>query len=163
MGKPLEHLRHWPGLFVREGDRIVPAPEEDERLARTYPDWPDKGPVYGGRRITVMAKKDAYSVGEEVRVIHVFEAIEPGHRVYVMGPKPVQGEYVDEKLATGPPPTGGDPLVPLNYNGRVLPSPAVDYNYEITSYKFSEPGTHRILWKIGPLRSNVLKVTVLHR
>jgi hypothetical protein len=51
--------------------------------------------------------------------------------------------------------------VPKNYDGRALPSPAVDYNYEITQYRFAEPGLHQIYWQIGNLRSNTLSLEVV--
>jgi hypothetical protein len=90
----------------------------------------------------------------------VHEAVEPGHRVYVMGPKLVYGEYVDGQPTTPAPPPGENPLLPPIYNGRVLPSPAVDYNFEITSYSFTEPGTHHIQWRLEPLQSNVIAVEI---
>jgi len=156
-----EHLRRWPGLFVYEGDRIVEAPAEDQAVARGYPHWPDKGTVTNGMRITIMTGKSVCNTGEEVRVIHVFEATEPGAEVYVMGPKPVFGEYVDDVLVTEPPPDVEDPWVPLEYDGATLPSPAVDYGYEITSYAFDRPGMHHIYWRLGPLQSNTLEVEVV--
>jgi hypothetical protein len=157
-----EYLQHWPGLYVREGNQVVEAPAEDSSLARGYPRWPAKGPVQGGRRLTIMTRKTSYQPGEAVRVIHVVEFTEPGHDAYIMGPKPVYGEYVDDQLATPPPPEG-DPLVPLDYDGATLPSPAVDYNYEITSYTFDQPGMHQIFWRLDTLQSNVLTLTVEER
>lgn len=156
-----EHLRHFPGVYVRTEDgKIVEAPAADQAVARQYPHWPDKGEVVGGRRLTIMTAKSIYEVGEEVRVIHVFEATAPGHEVYVMGPKPVHGEYVDGSLATPPAPAGEEPWVPAIYDGTVLESPAVDYGYEITTYCFSEAGRHMIVWKLGPLESNTLEIMV---
>jgi hypothetical protein len=151
----------WPGLYVRQGDRIVEAPAEDQAVAKGYPDWPDKGVIWRGLRITIMTKKQTYEVEEEVRVLHVFEATEPGKEAYVMGPKPVYGEYVDGKLVTAPPPDVNTPWVPTLYDGPVLPGPAVDYNYDITTYTFNETGAHQIYWQLGPLRSNVLEVEIV--
>lgn len=151
------HLRHWPGLFVRQNGRIVQAPAEDQAVARGYARWPDKGPLMEGKRITVMARRTSYGVKEEIRVIHVYEVIVPGQQVYVMGPKPIYGEYLDGKLATPELPPEEDPFAPRNYNGRVVPSPAVDYNYEITCYGVSAPGRHRLWWHQGSLRSNTLE------
>ena len=157
-----EHLRRWPGLSVRAGERIVEAPAEDQSVARGYPAWPDKGAVTNGMRITVMARKQTCNVGEAVRVIHVFEATEPGEEVYVMGPKPIFGEYVDGVLVTEPPPDVEDPWIPTMYDGATLPSPAVDYNYDITSYVFAEAGVHQVCWRLGPLESNVLRIEVVN-
>jgi hypothetical protein len=156
-----DYLKRWPGLYIREGDRIITAPADDQSVAQRYPWWPDKGPITEGRRLTIMTKKTTYLVNEEVRIIHVFEATEPGTTVYVMGPKPVLGEYVDGQRATDLPPEWEDPLEPSIYDGRTLPSPAVDYNFDITTYVFAEPGSHEIHWKLGPLKSNVLRLEII--
>jgi hypothetical protein len=154
-----EHLQRWPGLWVREGDRIADAPARDAAVARSYPRYRDKGPVAGGKRITILTEDETHLVGDEVRVVHVVEFVEPGHQAYVMGPKPVFGEFIDDELVTEPVPAG-DPLVPAEYNGVTLPSPAVDYNFEITTYTFHEPGIYWIQWRLGQLVSNTLEVIV---
>jgi len=154
------YLSRWPGLYVRDGNQIVAAPEEDISVARNYPIWRDKGQITDGKRLTILTKKTAYQVNEEVRIIHVVEVTEPGHTVYVMGPKPIYGEYMDGQLVTERLPAMEDPLAPSTYHGAVLPSPAVDYNYDITSYSFSKPGTHSFQWRLGPLESNVLTLEV---
>lgn len=130
--------------------------DEDQAVARSYPHWPDKGPVLDGQRITLLVRDRTYAVDEEIRVIHVHEVLTPGQLVYVMGPKPVYDEYVDDRLVTPASPPGEDPFVPSLYNGRAIPSPAVDYNFEITTYRFSVPGRHQIEWRAGGLRSNTL-------
>jgi hypothetical protein len=145
---------------VREGDKLVEASDEDISVAQSYPTYENKGPIIDGKRLTLLTKKKTYQVDEEVRVIHVVEVTEPGHLVYIMGPKPIYGEYVDGRLVTSPLPKGEDPLIPRMYSGAVLPSPAVDYNYEIATYTFSEPGTHRIYWKLDSLRSNILTIEI---
>ena len=155
-----EYLTRWPGLNVREGDQIVPAPAEDEAVARGYPQWPDKGPLQDSVRLTLLTSRTAIVVGESVRILHVVEVTMPGRTVYVMGPKPVHGEYVDGKLVTATPPTTGDPLVPVDYDGRTLLSPAVDYNYDITAYSFATPGTHQVRWQPGSRLSNTLTFQV---
>jgi len=38
--------------------------------------------------------------------------------------------------------TGQDP-----YRGVVVDRPIADFNYEITTYSFTEPGLHTIQWK----------------
>jgi hypothetical protein len=156
-----DYLKHWPGLYVRRGDRIVEAPEEDAAVARMYPAWPDKGPVTGGKRLTILMRTARYRVGEDVHVIHVVEVAEEGHEVFVMGPKDVYGEYLDGELVTRPVPDWEDPLIPPFYDGAVEPSPAVDYNYEITSYRFAEPGVHEIVWVLGALRSNKITFEIV--
>ena len=153
------YLYRWPGLYVREGERVVDAPAADVAVARSYPRFDAKGRVTDGRRITLMTERTSCHVGDEVRVIHVVEFTEPGQSAYVMGPKAVQGEYVNDQLMTSPVP-GGDPLVPTTYNGVTLPTPAVDYNFDITSYRFQKPGLYRIQWRLGLLQSNVLSIEV---
>lgn len=154
-----EHQRRWPGLYVREGESVVEAPPRDVVVAKSYPHFADKGPETAGRRITIMTERLKHRVGEDVRVIHIVEYTEPGHQAYVMGPKAVFGEYLNGELATAPVPDG-DPLIPSAYNGRVLPSPAVDFNFEITSYRFESPGVYRIQWRLNELHSNVLEIEV---
>jgi hypothetical protein len=152
-----DYLQRWPGLFIREGDRIVDAPPEDVEVAKRYPAFANKGAVVGDRRITIMCRADKYRVGEQVRVLHVLEALKPGQKLFVMGPKAVYGEYVDDRLATA---ASADPA--QAYDGRVLDSPGVDYNYDITHYSFSEPGRHKIYWQMGELRSNTLEIEVVY-
>lgn len=157
-----EHLRDRPSsLSVRAGDKIVEAPAALLRLARTYPQFADKGELKGGRRITLLAEQTRCRVGEPVRVLHVLEAVAPGLEVFVMGPKPVHGEFVDGKDAR-------PARAPEHYDGRVLRGPAVDFHYDITSYRFDTPGRHTIQWKGGGhpiegdlgLASNVLRIEV---
>jgi hypothetical protein len=154
-----EHLERWPGLYQREGDRIVEASPQDIALARSYSRFNDKGLIVDGRRITIITENTTHRPGDEVRVIHVVEFTEPGYQAYIMGPKPIYGEYINDELVTEAVPSG-DPLVPVEYSGVTLPSPAVDYNLEITSYTFHSPGIYRIQWRLGLLTSNTLAVTV---
>ena len=153
------YLYRWPGLYIREGERVVDAPAADVAVARSYPQFGDKGGLTDGRRITLLTENTFRHAGDEVRVIHVVEFTEPGQRAYVMGPKPVYGEYVNDQLMTIPVPEG-DPLVPVTYNGVTLPTPAVDYNFDITSYRFQMPGLYKIQWRLGSLHSNVLSIEV---
>lgn len=154
------HLAQFPGLYVRKGDQIVDAPPADVAVAKTYPRSKDKGALVDGHRLTILASKRRYRVGEEVRVLHVHEVVAAGDMVYVMGPKPVRGEMLDGKLATPMVLADGDPFVPEIYDGVTLQSPAVDYNWEITTYRFSAPGTHRIQWRLGKFDSNALVIEV---
>lgn len=157
-GQPA-HLARWPGLYVRKGQQIVEASAEDQATAKGYPAWADKGALSSGMRITLLTRKTTYAPGEEIRIVHVFEAPGSGIDVYVMGPKFVHGESVDGVPVSGPPEISTYPWLG-GYDGAVLKSPAVDYNYDITSYRFSEPGTYVIGWQLGPLRSNSLSLQV---
>jgi len=149
-------------LYAREGAGIVPAPEADTAVLRGYPRWVDKGVLAlpSGERLTILTSKRVYSVGEELRVVHVHEATKPGVELYVMGPKAIYGEYVDGKLAS---PAAVAP--PGAYDGAVVQSPGVDHNYELSVHRLPA-GTHTIEWRFttlsGPpmLRSNVLTIEV---
>ena len=144
-------------LYVRQGDKLVEAPSEDLALARTYRGSKMKGRIYRGSRITIMTHKKKYKVGEKVRVLHAFETVEPGQSVPTMGPEEIYQEYVDGRLAT---PASRQSSY---YGGIVVPSPALTFNYEITSYVFTEPGPHRIQWRMvpGELESNSLVIQVM--
>src|SRR5205823_3626374 len=131
---------------------------EDQSVARGYALSSNKGPAMKGRRLTVLSARKTCRVGEQVRIIHVYEVTEPGHKLWPMGPKAVAGEYVDGKLVTDA--KTENSLHPMMYDGRVLDSPAVDYNFEITSYSFETAGKHRIEWKLDGLQSNVLLIDV---
>lgn len=127
---------------------------------RTYPDFDDKGPVIDGYRLTLLTSKAACRPGEPVRVFHICESLAPDRPLYVMGPKAILGEYVDDRLATAPPPEGENPLAPAFYDGRVYKGPGIDANYEVTEYRFEGPGNHTIKWRLGPHVSNVVRVEV---
>jgi hypothetical protein len=155
------HLRHFPGLYVRSGNDIVPAPDEDVAVAKGYPDFPDKGPWRDGRRITIMSAQTSVQIGDPVRVVHVAETTRPGDELYLMGPKPVLGEHVDGQLRTQPAPVNRDPLEPPGlFDGRTQKAPAVDYNRDITEYRFDTAGRHTIVWKPGDMHSNELVIDV---
>jgi hypothetical protein len=154
------HLKHFPGLSVRSGDTIVPAPDADVSVAQSYPTAPSRGAWFEGRRITILTRDTTAKLGQAVRIVHVVESIRAGDSLYVMGPKAVLGEHVDGKLATAAAPDAGDPLVPSgDYDGPVLPAPAVDYNYDITHYQLPV-GRHIVAWRLGALHSNQLTIEV---
>lgn len=148
------------GLFIREGDRILPATAEDEEVARSYPIFPDKGAVVGGYRLTILTRSFTIHTGDPIHIIHVCEAVLPDSLLYVMGPKPVHDEYVNGTLSTTALPPGEHPPAPSSYDGRTVDGPAVDYNYEITQYRFERPGTYLIQWRPGILVSNTLRLQV---
>ena len=146
------------GLFVREGERIVDAPAEDLAVLRTYRDGRDLGPLREGSRLTLLAARRVYAVGEPVRVVHVLERTLPGHDLYIMGPKAVTGVWVDGALASPPEPAEG--LGPTTYDGAVLQSPGADTNFERSVHRFRAPGLHRVQWRAGGMTSNELCVEV---
>jgi hypothetical protein len=150
---------HQNGLY---GRKVVEAVDEDMEVAKSYPEWQDKGPVIDGRRLTIMAKKQVYHINEEVRIIHVLEAPLAGYEVYIMGPKEVFNEYVDGHLQGNEVPLDQeDPFTPTEYDGRVLDSPATDFNFDITVYSFVQPGIHEISWQPGKWKSNILAIEVV--
>lgn len=145
-------------LYERRDDAIIRAPDIDQAVARGYPSSPARGEARDGLQMTILTARAEYRVGEEVRVIHIVEAAR-GHESYVMGPKEVFGEYIDDVLRTR---DAVNPTYPWTevYDGAVLPGPNVDTNFEVTRYRFDAPGRHRIAWRIGAMRSNVIEFTV---
>jgi hypothetical protein len=129
-------------------------------VPEAYATWPDKGPLVDGRRLTLLAAATELSPGDTLRVAHVYEVTRPGESLYVMGPKPVYGEQLDGRTVTPPVPTGDHPLEPGVYDGRVLPTPGIDHNFELTSYTFEGPGRHELSWRVDDLVSNTLTVEV---
>jgi hypothetical protein len=157
------HLAHFPGLYVRVGDDVREAPAADQAVAQSYPNWPNKGTILHGRRLTILVAQQRVRPNEEVRVIHVAEAMDPGAVLYAMGPKAALGEYVDGKLVTEPAPQvrDADPLRPTGlYDGSILAGPAVDYGYDVSTYRFQTTGPHRIVWRLGDFVSNELLISV---
>lgn len=136
--------------------------EDEIGVVSRYESWNDRGTIIDGRRLTIMTPKKKYKINEEVRVFHVVEVTESGHDVYIMGPKEVYGEYIDNSLYGKDIPSDIiDPFTPnRDYDGRVMKSPAVDYNYDITSYTFNSFGIHSIYWKLGKWKSNLLKIII---
>jgi hypothetical protein len=148
-------------LYGLKGDQIIETTEEDVIVAKNYMDWGDKGILIDGRRLTIIAKKQCYNVSEEVRIIHILEAPLPGCMVYVMGPKRIFNEYINghlqgEKMAFDQ----TDPFLPVEYDGRVLDSPATDLIFEVTIYSFTQLGEYEICWQPGKWKSNIFKLIV---
>lgn len=130
-------------------------------LQERYREWFDKGPIIDGRRITILTRSRSYQVHEEVRVAHIMEAMVPGYEVYVMGPKRVYDEYLDGHLQEKTLPADQpDPFMPLEYDGRIVSSPATDFNYDDSFYFFDEPGEYKICWMPGKWHSNTLKIQI---
>jgi hypothetical protein len=153
----------WGGyqVFDSTKKKFVDAPEQDQKIIRDYPFWIDKGPLLDSTRVTLTTARLRYQVGEPVRVAHIVEETETGRTLYIMGPKEIRDEFVNDVLKTAATQDPGDyPWLPMSYDGAVLPSPGVDYNFGITEYRFDQPGVYRIQWRPGRYRSNVLSITV---
>ena len=156
-----EHLKVWRGLSVLKEDRFVDAPEEDINLAKSYPLYKEKGEWIDDTRLTIITSKTSYKIDEEIRVVHVVESIKSDYELYIMGPKIISGESVNGNLTTPAVSEDiGDPLIPMIYDGATVKCPAVDYNYEVTSYTFGKSGKYVIQWKLGGLTSNKIKIIV---
>jgi hypothetical protein len=151
-------LAHIPEIYERRGNDIVLAPDEDQAVAQRYRSSAH-GDVDGSLRMTLLTARTSYRVGETVRVLHAVEAIDASAEAWVMGPKPVFGEYVDGVDRTRPPEIAGYPWVGT-YDGAVLHGPAGDFNFNITSYTFDTPGRHTIEWRLGALHSNTIVLDV---
>lgn len=150
-------------MAVRQGLRLSKTMTEADQFAATlaYATWPDKGMIVRGRRLTILTMRECVRPNETTQIIHVAEAIDPSAVLYTMGPKAVLGEQVDGKLVTAPEVEDGDALLPPGlYDGPVVPGPAVDYGYEMSTYRFETPGVHRIVWHLGDLVSNELLIFV---
>ncbi len=143
----LQRMAH-ADLYARAGGKIVDAPAADLAVLQGYVAWANKGPLQepSGQRLTIMTAKTHYTVGEEVRVIHVHEATKPGVELYIMGPKTAYGEFVDGVLA------GPAASTDTSYDGAVVPSPAIDHNYEVSVHKLAA-GTHTLQWKTVTMSS----------
>jgi hypothetical protein len=99
--------------------------------------------------------------GETIEVIHVADFVEEGREVYVMGPKTIYGEHIDGVVQNELPPYFEDALIPIFYNGAVITSPALDFNYNITTITFKEAGIHTIVWQPGDYSSNTLEIEIV--
>jgi hypothetical protein len=158
--KYLERIATSGDLYARRDGKIVDAPAADIAVLRGYPAWSAKGPLQpDGQRLTILTAKTEYSVGEEIRIVHVHEATRAGVELFIMGPKAIHGEYVDDVLVG----QAGEPAT--SYDGAVLASPGADHNYEVSVHRLPA-GRHTLQWNFvtlsGPsrLRSNVLTVVV---
>lgn len=156
--------KNWGGyqVYSKQHGRFIDAPEADQKLLRNYPYWIDKGSAIDGTRLTITVDKQDYKTGEAIRIGHIVEETEKGRTLYIMGPKTITGEFVNDSLRT---PAVGQttddyPWLGMVYDGAILPSPGYDHNFEITEYRFDQPGTYHIQWKPGKFASNVITVNV---
>ena len=80
----------------------------------------------------------------------------------MMGPKQIINETINGRLQGEELLSEiGDAFVPEEYDGRVLDSPATDYNFDLTRYTFAEPGLYNICWQPGKWKSNTLGIEVV--
>ena len=148
-------------VFDSTRNTFVDAPETDQKIIRGYPFWVDKGPLIDSTRVTLTIAKLHYSTSEAIRIAHIVEETGKGRTLYVMGPKMIRDEFVNDILSKAATQNPSDyPWLPMSYDGAVQPSPGIDYNFEITQYRFDQPGIYRIQWRPGRYRSNVLFITV---
>lgn len=135
--------------------------DRDLALIGHYPARADKGSLVGATRLTLLTARTEVSVGETLRVAHIVEECGSGRTLYGVGPKPIRDEYVDGVLVTAATPNPDDyPWLPDDYDGEATPSPGIDDAFAVTEYRFDQPGSHRIEWRPGRFRSNVLVLTV---
>ncbi len=158
-----EHDTFWGGyqIFDSITNTFVDAPESDKKIIRDYPFWIDKGPLINGTRVSLTVVRLHYLTGEAIRIAHIVEETGKGRTLYVMGPKIIRDEFVNEILTTDATQYQSEyPWIPMSYDGVVEPSPGIDYNFEITQYQFEQPGIYRIQWRPGLYRSNILTIIV---
>ncbi len=132
----------------------VAVPQEDIEVAMRYAEFASKGEVVAQKRRTIMTRKARYAPGEQVRVIHVFEVLAKGIEMEAMGPKPVFGEYLDQEQVTPSAPGAG------LYDGPLVVSPAVDFFFDVTTYRFEREGVHSLYWQPDAVRSNTLHLVI---
>ena len=149
-----------PEIFMVENGVQILAPPEVHAMRDSFATYPTRGRAREGCRLTIMAPKQTYERGEAVIVAHFVESVTSEKNLYLMGPKPVTGEYVDGHLATAPSSQEPEPWVPSNYDGRVLKGPGIDAHFEATVYRFQDIGLHTIAWNPGKFKSNTLSIQV---
>ncbi len=159
------HLKNfWRGYQVYDSasNRFVDASDADQLLLKNYPTAVAKGAWRDGTRLTLLTAKTTYTINEPVRIAHVIEETTIGRQLYIMGPKKITDEYMQEELKTpeGLNPEGAYPWLPLVYSGKTLAAPNVDYNFEITEYRFEKKGVYTIQWRPGKYQSNTLTITI---
>ena len=147
-------------LFERSGDKIIAASAAVLALARTYREFKYKGEVVNGVRKTIMTRKRSYKIGEPVRVIHVFESVQYGPAMSTMGPEPICSEFVDGRHVEYKS-CSGSRSIGWGYTRN----PTVNFNFDISTFRFDEPGIHTIRWKShgfedARAESNLIKIYV---
>ncbi|MGL4597201.1 MAG: hypothetical protein ACRCYO_06725 [Bacteroidia bacterium] len=152
----------WGGYQVldKTTDRFVNVSAEIQNWLKSYPFWIDKGPIKNQRRLTITCQKTIFKTNEAIRVAHYIEELDSGQTLYVMGPKKITNEFVNDSLHTSVSLDSNTPWLEMEYNGEVVDSPGLDYNFEITEYRFSKAGTYTIYWKPGVYCSNGLIIYV---
>gem|GEM_PF-3193424 len=148
-------------IYMRNAaGKVVEAPVQEQNLVRTYPEFASKGPVHEKQRLSIMSAKARIRTGDTLSVVHVYEALDTGLIVSVLGPKKPMGVFINDSLVSRAYMEGDDPFVYGIYEGFVVKSPAIDYNFDIPRYVFTKPGVYRIQWRLGKLVSNELVITV---
>jgi hypothetical protein len=132
----------------------------DEHLMQSYPYWKNKGAWFDGIRCTILTRATQVHVNDTLHVIHMMEDTLRGRAVFIMGPKEIFGEVINDSLVSLPVPAGKTPWAANILDGETPPAPYVDYNFAITEYHFSKPGVYNIRWKMGNYSSNVLVIHV---
>jgi hypothetical protein len=152
---PLALLRHPapPATPIQVADPPTLVDPEPAPIAEPELAVPDDGIV-----LAIATTKTSVAVGEDVVVGHAV-AVAEGHDAWIVGPKPVYGEIVDGQARTEMYETPNYPWV-LSYDGAVVPGPRVDNNFQVTTYRFTTPGRHTIVWSIGGHESNTLVIDV---
>jgi hypothetical protein len=159
------HLKKaWDIYNCQQYDSLLgytrPVSIPDQKLLQKYPYWIEKGNWFDDRRLTLMVSKTNFLCNESIRVFHVFEDVKVGREIFTTGPKKIRGEYINDHLVSAPFIASQDPWAVDVIDGETPHAPDVDYNFEITTYRFSKSGIYRIQWKLGDYRSNVLVIHV---
>lgn len=124
-------------------------------LEKTYRAVENKGKVMYGMRSTILTHKRRYKVGEPVMVFHVLESVRDGVEMPLGGPKPICSEYIDGILADNKKCRGS-----YSVSEQVVRHPIVNFNFDMSTYCFSEPGEHTISWKPWLGESNLITLNI---
>ncbi|MFN8393848.1 MAG: hypothetical protein U0176_04155 [Bacteroidia bacterium] len=142
-----------------KGTTFIDIDSAGARMIRSYHTFPDKGPMRGRRRITLLPEFTRVKVGDTIRIFHIYEDIKPGGELMTMGPKPVRGVWVDGVCNALPDKRLTYPGL-MMYDGIVRFGPDWDYNFQLTRVTFTTPGEHQVIWKVWGLKSNMVRIWV---
>ncbi|HTL82249.1 MAG TPA: hypothetical protein VL651_11115 [Bacteroidia bacterium] len=153
-------------FFDRDYSGNVISPSaEDERIARSYPWWKDKGMTSDSCRMTIMTRTLHHKAGDTIHIIHILENFKAKGEIRYAGPNDIYREYVngqdwiDSAFSGTAKPYGPYKLRCETYDGPVRFGPGIEYSNAITKYVLRHKGVYYIQWKTDKTSSNILSVT----
>lgn len=152
------HYRYYEYSELK-GKTFIDIDSAGARTIRSYHTFPDKGPMRGKRRITLIPEFTHAKVGDTIRIFHIYEDTHPDGELMTMGPKPVRGVWIDGICNALPDKRLTYPGL-MVYDGIVRRGPDWDYNFNLTRVTFTTPGLHQVIWKVWGLKSNLVTIKV---